>query len=63
MTLTLQVCDTDDVEIDVADLKLHNRYTFRVAAVNEMGQGDWLDADGECIAKDPWGMSTVFLLS
>ena len=51
----LQVCDTDDVEIDVADLKLGNRYTFRVAAVNEMGQGPWLEADGDVTAKDPWG--------
>jgi len=49
------VCDTDDIEIDIADLKQGNRYTFRVAAVNEMGQGEWLEADGEVLAKDPWG--------
>ena len=26
-----------------------------MAAVNEMGQSDWLQADGEVLAKDPWG--------
>jgi len=51
----VQVCETDDIEIDVADLTLGNRYKFRVAAVNEMGQSDWLEADDEIIAKDPWG--------
>ena len=55
LNCNFQVCDTDDVEIDVADLTQGNRYTFRVAAVNEMGQGDWLEADGDIIAKDPWG--------
>lgn len=35
-----------------------NRYTFRVAAVNEMGQSEWLEADGEVLAKDPWGNYT-----
>ena len=50
-----QVCDTEDIEIDIADLKLGNRYTFRVAAVNETGQSEWLEADGEVVAKDPWG--------
>ncbi|XP_052800015.1 twitchin-like isoform X4 [Mya arenaria] len=49
-----KVCDTDDIEIDVADLKEGNKYTFRVAAVNEMGQSDWLEADDEILAKDPW---------
>ena len=56
------MCDTDDIEIDVADLTQGNRYTFRVAAVNEMGQSDWLEADGEILAKDPWGMYAVYLL-
>ncbi|KAH3877136.1 hypothetical protein DPMN_000993, partial [Dreissena polymorpha] len=49
-----KVCDTDDIEIDVADLQEGKRYTFRVAAVNQMGQSDWLEADGEILAKDPW---------
>lgn len=53
--IELQVCDTDDIEIDIADLVQGNRYTFRVAAVNEMGQSEWLEADGEVLAKDPWG--------
>lgn len=51
----MKVCDTEDIEIDIADLKEGNRYTFRVAAVNAQGQSDWLEADGEVLAKDPWG--------
>ena len=58
---TEQVCDTDDVEIDVADLSLGSRYTFRVSAVNEMGQGPWLEADGDIVAKDPWGKFIVIV--
>ena len=57
--LYTQVCDTDDIEIDVADLKEGNKYTFRVAAVNSMGQGPWLEAEDEILAKDPWGRCIV----
>lgn len=50
-----EVCTTEDLEIDVADLKPGHRYQFRVKAVNSQGVSEPLTADGEIIAKDPWG--------
>ncbi|XP_021346443.1 twitchin-like isoform X8 [Mizuhopecten yessoensis] len=52
-----QVCTTEDLEIDVSDLKPGHRYQFRVKAVNEQGVSEPLTADGEIIAKDPWDPS------
>ncbi|XP_069132542.1 twitchin-like isoform X10 [Argopecten irradians] len=52
-----EVCTTEDLEIDVADLKPGHRYQFRVKAVNEQGVSEPLTADGEIIAKDPWDPS------
>ena len=54
-----EVCTTEDLEVDVTGLKEGHRYTFRVKAVNSEGVSDPLTADGEIIAKDPWGMFLV----
>ena len=50
-----EVCTTEDLEIDVTDLKEGHRYQFRIKAVNSEGVSQPLTADGEIIAKDPWG--------
>lgn len=50
-----EVCTTEDLEIDVTGLKEGHRYQFQVKAVNAQGVSDPLVADGEIIAKDPWG--------
>ena len=49
------VCTTEDLEIDVTGLKEGHRYQFQVKAVNAQGVSEPLVADGEIIAKDPWG--------
>lgn len=51
------VCTTEDLEVDVTGLKEGHRYQFRVKAVNDQGVSEPLVADGEIIAKDPWGQS------
>lgn len=47
--------DCRDTECDVTGLVENKEYEFRVAAVNENGQGDWLNADQSIIAKLPFG--------
>lgn len=54
-----EVCTTDDLEIDVADLVPGHRYGFRIKAVNDIGTSVPLNADGEIIAKDPWGLYSI----
>ena len=54
-----QVCTTEDLEVDVTGLKEGHRYQFRVRAVNEQGTSEPLLADGEIIAKDPWGRLNI----
>ncbi|XP_071104533.1 twitchin-like isoform X3 [Haliotis cracherodii] len=51
------VCETDDMEVDVSDLTPGHKYQFRVAAVNSEGTSEYLDSDGEILAKDPWDPS------
>ena len=53
-------CTTEDLEIDVTGLNEGHRYTFQVKAVNAQGVSDPLAADGEIIAKDPWGRLKIW---
>ncbi len=41
--------------MNVHGLTKGNAYLFRVAAENEVGQGDWVETDGPIIAKNPFG--------
>ncbi|KAK3703484.1 hypothetical protein RRG08_024788 [Elysia crispata] len=49
-----QVCETDDLEVDVCDLEPGHHYQFRVSAVNSEGVSEPLATDGAILAKDPW---------
>ncbi|RUS77262.1 hypothetical protein EGW08_014976, partial [Elysia chlorotica] len=49
-----QVCETDDLEVDVCDLEPGHHYQFRVSAVNSEGVSEPLASDGAILAKDPW---------
>ena len=44
-----------DIEFDVQGLYEDNEYMFRVAAVNENGAGDWLEAESPIVAKLSFG--------
>ena len=44
-----------DTEFDVQGLYEDNEYMFRVAAVNENGCGEWLEADSPIVAKLSFG--------
>mgnify|MGYP001595909996 CR=1 FL=1 len=52
-----------DTEIDVQGLFENKEYEFRVAAVNENGEGDFLQGDNSIIAKLPFGKDIVQLLN
>ncbi|XP_070200689.1 twitchin-like isoform X4 [Littorina saxatilis] len=54
-----KVCETDDLEIDVSDLTPGHKYQFRVAAVNEEGQSEFLSTTAPILAKDPWDPTTA----
>ena len=45
-----------DTDVDVQGLIENKEYLFRVAAANENGPGEWLEADSPIIAKLPFGM-------
>ena len=47
-----------DTEFDVQGLYEDNEYMFRVAAVNENGAGDWLEAESPIVAKLSFGKIT-----
>ena len=47
-----------DIEFDVQGLYEDNEYMFRVAAVNENGAGDWLEAESPIVAKLSFGKIT-----
>lgn len=59
--LIKQVCETDDLEIDVSDLESLHQYQFRVSAVNSEGVSEPLSSDGAILAKDPWGEQKAFV--
>lgn len=40
---------------DVQGLQENGKYLFRVAAVNDCGQGDWIELPEPVIAKYPFG--------
>lgn len=48
------VC-SQDCNFDVQGLIENKEYTFRVAACNENGQGEWIEADSPIVAKLPFG--------
>jgi hypothetical protein len=51
-----------DCNIDVQGLIENKEYTFRVAACNENGQGEWIEADSPIIAKLPFGENSLHQL-
>jgi len=44
-----------ETEFDVQGLYENNEYMFRVAAVNENGCGEWLEAESPIVAKLSFG--------
>lgn len=50
-----------DCNIDVQGLIENKEYTFRVAACNENGQGEWIEAESPIVAKLPFGMKVYFI--
>lgn len=48
---------------EVQGLQENTHYLFRVAAVNDCGQGDWFQVPNEVIAKYPFGKSLKYFQS
>lgn len=52
----------DDTQCGIPDLQPGHKYNFRVCCDNALGRSEPLMADGEILTRDPWGLSSLFLL-